>query len=101
MRPWRRILGAPALCRHEYEAAFEIEGHAGEQIGSKVTCGIEVAHAREAISALESPEHSFHRTTQWHDQVIARDLVGRERLGPLTASHYPVPEAPRLQVRPQ
>src|SRR5215211_7179224 len=94
--PWRPFGDSVGLCRYEDSAAFEVEGHAGEQISREVARGIEVAHAREAVGALEGTEHSFHRTAQWYDRVIARDLVGCEWFGPLAASHDPVSESPCL-----
>src|ERR1700759_1397172 len=46
-----------AAASRQGESSLEIEGHAGEQIGSQVASGIEVTHPREAVAALEGAEH--------------------------------------------
>src|SRR5215813_4846085 len=88
------------LCR-QGQAPFEIEGHARQQIGSKVACGIEVAHPREAVAALEGAEDSLHRAAQRYERVIALNLLRREWLVPLAAAHHPVAKPMSSKMFPQ
>ena len=76
----------------------EIEGEAGERGGSGVAQGGEVAHAMEAVGALESAEEGLDRPTLQGESVIVLDLFRPERLVAPGSAHDAAGNAVRLEM---
>src|SRR5262245_9811598 len=81
--------------------APQVEGKASKDGGDAIARGVEIAHAREAIAALESAEHLLDGAADQRARVVVLDRGRAERKALAPPAHQPVAEAAIGKVLPQ